>query len=94
MSTSLPAFEIPADVLYREVDGQLVLLDLGREQYFGLDEIGAQMIRCITSMSLDDAITALGSDYAVDPEVLRADVEELVASLLEAGLLERVEDRG
>jgi len=94
VTTSSAAFEIPANVLYREVDGQLVLLDLDREEYFGLDEIGAEMVRYVTATSVDEAITALDADYEVGADVLRADLDALVASLLAAGLLERVEGTG
>lgn len=92
MRTSPPAFEIPPNVLSREVDGQLVLLDLDREQYFGLDEIGADMVRRITEVSIDDALAALVAEYDVAPDRLRHDLDELVASLLEVGLLTRPAD--
>jgi hypothetical protein len=89
MTVSRPEYQIPPNVLFREVDGQLVLLNLETEQYFGLDEIGADMIRRITETTMDDAIAALTSSYEVDPDRLRADLRELVDSLLEAELLDR-----
>ena len=89
MTVSGPEYQIPPNVLFREVDGQLVLLNLETEQYFGLDEIGADMIRRITETTMDDAIAALTSSYDVDPDRLRADLRELVDSLLEAELLDR-----
>jgi hypothetical protein len=89
MTVGEPEYQIPPNVLFREVDGQLVLLNLETEQYFGLDEIGADMIRRITETTMDDAIAALTSSYDVDPDRLRADLRELVDSLLEAQLLDR-----
>lgn len=94
MTTNRPAYEIPAHVLYRQVDGQMVLLDLDQEQYFGLDEIGAEMVQRLTEGSVDEAIDALLSSYEVGEEQLREDLDALVASLLEAGLLAPVGDPG
>ena len=36
-------FQLSPDVLFQEVSGEMVLLDLNSEQYFGLDEIGARI---------------------------------------------------
>lgn len=88
--TGEPAFEIPAQVLYREVDGQMVLLDLASEQYFGLDEVGADMVTRLTRQPFDEALSSLIADYEVEPETLHRDLDELVESLVGAGLLERV----
>jgi hypothetical protein len=89
-STGEPAFEIPGRVLHREVDGQMVLLDLASEEYFGLNEVGADIVSRVTRQPYDEAIAALTADYEVDPDTLHRDVRELVDSLVGAGLLERV----
>ncbi len=86
-----PSFEIPAHVLYREVDGQMVLLNLATEQYFGLNQVGARIVTRLTEESFDEALGTLTNDFDVDPDVLHRDVENLVGGLLEAGLLMRVE---
>lgn len=87
MKAGRPAFEIPAHVLYREVDGQMVLLDVEREEYFGLNEVGAEIVAGVTAGPLDDALGAVLGRYEVDEAVLRRDAEELLESLLGAGLL-------
>jgi hypothetical protein len=89
-----PNFQIPAHVLHREVDGEMVLLNLETERYFGLDAIGADIVTRLTQQPEAAALGALVADYPVDPEVLHRDVDDLVATLLEAGLLERVEGAG
>lgn len=94
MSSTDPAFLVPENVLHRVVDGQLVLLDLDSEQYFGLDEIGAAMVRLITTLPAGEAEAALLDEYDVEPDRLRADLEEMIASLVEAGLLTPVDDPG
>lgn len=87
MTTNRGAFEIPAHVLYRPVEGQMVLLDLDREQYFGLDEIGADMVQRLTEGSVDEAIAGLLATYDVGADQLREDLDALVAELVAAGLL-------
>lgn len=86
-----PSFEIPAHVLYREVDGQMVLLNLQTEQYFGLNRIGAHIVTRLTEEPFEEALAGLTNDFDVNAVVLNRDVENLVAGLLDAGLLIRVE---
>ncbi len=83
-----PSFEIPASVLYREVDKQMVLLNIETEQYFGLNEVGADIIKRLTEEPLDEALTGLASYYDVDPDTLHRDVHSFIDALVEAGLLE------
>lgn len=85
-----PAFRIASHVLHRTVDGQIVLLDLANEQYFGLNHVGAAMLIHLTEHPLEDAVTALISQFDVDPDVLRRDLGNLIESLEKAGLIERV----
>lgn len=89
MGTVRPDFLIPSQVFYRDVDGQMVLLNLDTEQYFGLDAVGADIITRITERTWDDALASLLDDYEVAEAELRGDIEELVEALVAAGLLER-----
>lgn len=87
--TTRPAFAIPSQVLYRQVDGQMVLLNLETEQYFGLNEVGAHIVTRLIKQPFDEALAALTNDFQVDRSVLHRDVENLVADLVQAGLLQR-----
>ncbi len=87
----MPSFEIPASVLHREVDKQMVLLNIESEQYFGLNEVGADIVRRLTGEPLEEAFTGLANDYEVEPHILRRDVDTFIDALLQAGLLERVD---
>ena len=87
-----PQFRIPAEVYLREVDGEMVLLDLSREEYFGLNETGTNFVKKLIEMSPDEALSMLASEYEeTSADVLGRDMDALVASLLEAALLERTE---
>lgn len=87
--SSSAGLSVPADVLVNVIDGQAVLLNLKTERYFGLDEVGTEMWRVLTSSdSIESACTALLAEYEVEPERLRADVLDLAQTLIENGLLE------
>ena len=77
--------------LYKELDGEAVLLHLDSETYFGLNAVGARMWELLTTApAMRDALDALLEEYDVDPATLRKDMDELVAELEARGLL-RVE---
>jgi hypothetical protein len=81
--------QIPDDVLVSELDGESVLLKLKSECYFGLDEIGTRFWdRLVSSHSIAGAYQAVLSEFDVDPDQLRADMTELLDSLVEQGLIE------
>lgn len=80
---------VPGHVLVQELAGESVLLDLNSEQYFGLDDVGTRMWKALTTNpTVQAACEALQSNYDVDTEQLRRDLEELVNRLVEHGLLE------
>lgn len=85
------SFEIPPSVLFREVEGQMVLLNIESEQYYGLNQVGADILTRLTNEPFTAAVAALNRDYDVDPEILRRDIDALVEALVGAGLLHRVE---
>ena len=79
---------IPDGVLVRELAGESVLLNLNSESYFGLDEVGTRMWAALgTSPSIEVALDTLLAEYAVEPEVLRADLHNFIQKLVELGLL-------
>lgn len=70
------------------VDGELVLLNMDSGEYFGLNPTGTRIWELLGEHGdLDRVHEALVRQYAVDPERLRADLEELVADLERAGLV-------
>jgi hypothetical protein len=79
----------PEDVLFRELAGESVLLNLDNENYYGLDEVGTHMWEVlIASASIQAAYEKLLAEYDVAPDVLQQDMVELVENLLENGLME------
>jgi len=79
---------VPAHVLIRHLDGESVLLNLETEEYFGLDATGTRMWEVATrSASLEAACATLVQEFEVEPEELRANLAELMARLIQNGLL-------
>lgn len=80
---------VPADVLVRELDGESVILNLKSERYFGLDEVGTRIWAALSmSESIQSAYEMLLSEYDVDGEQLRRDMQDLVEKMVEHGLVE------
>jgi hypothetical protein len=80
---------VPEGVIMRGLGAEAVVLHLESQTYFGLDEIAARMWVVLTgSPSIEAACAALRTEFEVEPAVLRADLEALVAELVGKGLLE------
>jgi len=76
-------------VLYKDVAGEAVLLDLATETYFGLNAAGARCWQLLTTApSVRDAFEVLVEEYDVAPDELRRDLDALIDELLERGLLD------
>jgi len=80
---------IPAHVLVRFLDRESVLLNIETEQCFGLDETGTRMWQLLTgSPCIDTAYRELLGEFDVEPELLRANLMELLSRLVDIGLLQ------
>jgi hypothetical protein len=80
---------VPTHVMVREIQGESVLLNLNSERYFGLDAVGTRMWATLTtSASVQAAYEVLLGEYDVEAEQLRNNLQELIAKLVENGLLE------
>ena len=81
--------KIPDHVLTRVVDGELIILDLNRGVYCGLDEIGALFwTEMSDGRSLEDAINLLLETYDVSRATLETDLHNLLEDLKSKNLVE------
>jgi hypothetical protein len=79
---------VPDDVIFRELDGEAILLNLATGMYFGLDQIGTRLWALITeSGSLRHAVDVMAAEYDVDRPALERDALELTGQLIEKGLV-------
>lgn len=75
-------------VFFRDFDGEMVLLDLGRGEYFGLNPVGATIWHAIVEgRSNEEAAALVAREYEVDAARSHADVEALVSELVARGLV-------
>lgn len=75
----------------REFDGEMVLLDLERGEYFGLDELGGRVWRGLVEGQTPEQIAArLQPEHDVVMETLLADLVALTDELVRRGLAEPV----
>ena len=78
-------------VFAQEVDGEMVLLDMNSENYFGLDEVGTAIWQAMQEKKrLKEVYDTMLEQYAVEPEVLEKELLEFTQELSESGLLEIV----
>ncbi len=83
---------VPEDILIQDLGGELVLLNLQSEHYFGLDNVGTSMWHAVTKTgSLEAACQQLLTEYETEPQQLQQDLRELVEQLVTHGLLQIVE---
>ncbi len=76
-------------VFAQEVDGEMVLLDMNSENYFGLDEVGTSIWRAIEQENGDlaEVFGVLLDMYDVDEETLKKDLMIFVERLQDSGLV-------
>ena len=75
------------DAVFRDLDGEAVILHLDSGTYFGLNAVGTRIWQL---MERDGRLTAvlgdLRTEYDAPPDVLELDLLDLVARLVDARL--------
>jgi Coenzyme PQQ synthesis protein D (PqqD) len=75
----------------REFDGEMVLLDLERGEYFGLDELGGRVWRGLVEGETPEQIAVrLEPEHDVVLDTLVGDLVALADELIRRGLVEPV----
>ena len=80
---------VPEAVLFRDLDGEAVLLETVTGRYYGLDEVGTRMWSLLQAHGDSEAVCrALCAEYDVSEVRLREDLAQLIAALAARGLLQ------
>ena len=75
-------------VFAQEVDGEMVLLDMESENYFGLDEVGTAIWQAMQEKdTLKEVLNVLLEQYEVEEEMLENDLSDFIGKLVESGLV-------
>ena len=71
------------------VDNEIVILNIDRGEYNGLDEIGTEIWKALeTPKKVSEIISRMADIYSVDIEICTSDVIEFLSELFEASLVE------
>ena len=77
------------NAMARQVDDELVILDINSGRYFGLNEVGTFIWDCLEGdCSREDIVDAIVAAYDVDRIEASTDADELVGQLIDRGLVE------
>jgi hypothetical protein len=76
------------DVIYEELEGEVVLLHLEGGRYYKLNAVGARIWALIQEHGdVDTVEAAITSEFEVEADVARRDVERIVQELTTRGLV-------
>lgn len=88
MTPSSGSLRPSPNVIFRELEGEAVLLDLGSGRYFGLNAVGTRIWMLLEAGStVPEAAAVVGAEFDADAGQVAQDVAELVAELSARGLL-------
>ncbi|MFT4590662.1 MAG: hypothetical protein ACI8QF_004794 [Limisphaerales bacterium] len=84
-----------ADQMSCDLNGEAAILQLSSGSYFGLDEVGARIWQLLQKPTTSGEIVRdLLGEYEVEAETCRADVLNLLVEMIDAGIVERVNESG
>jgi hypothetical protein len=79
-----------SDLPWRDIDGEVIALDLGSDTYLQANSAGTVIWSMLADgATVSELVTRLVSEFEVEPERARRDVQVFVGKLDAAGLLER-----
>jgi len=88
---SLMRVEISDGVIWRDLGGDVVILNVETGVYFGLDGSGGQIWReLVKHGSLEKTFESLKQQFDVETDELRHDLNELVDQLVQKGLVQMI----
>lgn len=79
------------DVIFRELAGESVVLDLSSGRYFGLNDVGTRVWQLIgEGQPVDAVLQAVVAEYRADAPTIERDVLALLDDLTTRGLVVEV----
>lgn len=81
-------YAVSESVLFRELQGEAVLLEIESGVYFGLNEIGSRIWNLLVAHGdIERVLDDLLAEYDVSEERLRRDLESFLATLCDRQLV-------
>lgn len=88
---SLTRVEISDGVIWRDLGGDVVILNIETGVYFGLNGSGGQIWReLVQHGSVEKTFESLKQQFDVEPDELRRDLDDLVNQLVEKRLVQPI----
>ena len=79
---------IPEDIVFRDLAGEAVVLNLGTSMYFGLNAVGTQIWRLISEgCSSEQIVATLLEEYEIEEARVQKDLDILLEQLNDVGLI-------
>jgi len=79
---------VPKDVVFRELDGEAVILNLESGMYFGLDPMGTRIWQLVEEHgSLRAVLEAMQREFDAPDETLQSDLLTFINELSAKGLV-------
>ncbi len=76
------------NVVFKRLDDRMVLVHLGTNQIFELNDTGARVWELLQENIVgDDLLARLAGEFDVDPLILRNEIEALLSELVNEGLV-------
>lgn len=83
---------ISPEVVSQELENEMVLLDLERAEYYGLNSTGTRIWRLLSDgLPLGAVADRVAAEFGIEASRATADVFALAATLLAEGLVQRVD---
>jgi hypothetical protein len=81
--------KISDNVVWRDLDGEIVILNLTSGVYFSVDGVGTRIWTLMAEqVATEEIVRKLISEFEVEEAQLRSDMESLVKDLAGQGLIE------
>lgn len=82
------AVRVPDEIIFRELNGEAVVLNLESGTYFGLDAVGTRIWQlCAEHSSIHEVWQVMQNEFDAPGEALRSDLLAFVNELSSKGLL-------
>jgi hypothetical protein len=82
------AVKAASSVVFQEVEGEMVLLDLESARYYVLDDVGTRIWQLLTEHGdVEQVVSSMLAEFDVDEATFRTDLDALLTRLTAAGLV-------
>lgn len=91
--TSKKKIKRNSGLVYNEIDGQVVMLNLKKEAYYSLNEVGSVIWTELSDpCTLEDLIKRLIEKYEISASRCSEDIEPFLNELVELGVIEILDE--